>query len=245
MNIKEQLDAAFNVPEFKFNETRHTYTFGGQYLTGVTGQCKKWHKPFDRDGISARVAQKEGRSATAVLAEWDAKGKAATDLGTEVHQMIEDYWNGWNGAEKFEFFSEEARKRFAAFYSFARSELPNIVSVASEYKVFSLKYRVAGTIDFIGQHKDNGRVYLFDWKTNGKFRDDRDRAWDKLLPPFEDLDDNELNSYSIQLSLYRLILADANIDTRGGVLVHIPPAGIKPVLYPAKDLTVRLAEALK
>jgi len=56
------------------------------------------------------------------------------------------------------------------------------------------------------------------------------------LRPFNTLYENHHNEYSIQISLYRLILEEElGIETESGFLVHIGPE--EPArIYPAKDL---------
>ncbi|MCK9476349.1 MAG: hypothetical protein M0R46_10535, partial [Candidatus Muirbacterium halophilum] len=45
-----------------------------------------------------------------------------------------------------------------------------------------------------------------------------------LLPPFDKYDKCHLHEYSIQLSLYSLILKEQGIETSGGYLVHLGPS---------------------
>ena len=79
---------------------------------------------------------------------------------------------------------------------------------------------------------------LGDWKTNGEFKDDNHPKgkYKKLLRPFTFLYENHHNEYSIQISLYRLILEEElGIETESGFLCHIGPDD-EPKIYPAKDL---------
>jgi hypothetical protein len=51
--------------------------------------------------------------------------------------------------------------------------------------------------------------------------------------------ENSHNEYSIQISIYRLILQEEiGLQSHGGFLCHLGPDG--PKIYPAKDLTERL-----
>jgi len=241
-SVKDKLNAVFGIPGFRFDADKHRYTLDGEYLPSATGVIKRWKKPFDRDGIAARMAIKEGREAADIIKEWELKGKKATDLGTEVHTLIENYWAG---RKPDSFMSDEAKKRFAAFLDFRKKKLPNLFVVDQEVRIFSRKYKCAGTLDFLGLNRRDGRLYLFDWKTNSKFRTDDERAFDRLLPPFDELDDNELNNYSLQISLYRLILREeAGIDVPGGMILHLPAGGANPQMYQAKDLTKEIGAAL-
>lgn len=243
---QKKVEEVFEYPGFKFSPDKHRYTVDGVYYPSVTGVVKKYKKPFDREGISNRVAKREGKTQEEVLAEWSKKGKKATDLGTEVHELIEAYWRGQHPMIEGHVYSDEAKKRFSAFLAFRQEKLPNIEPVEPELKVFSRKYKVAGTIDLLAFNKRDGHLYIFDWKTNKEFRTDTGKAWDQLLPPFEDLDENELNNYSIQLSMYKVILKEeAGIDVAGIALIHLPPGGANAQLYHGKDFTGRLKADLE
>jgi hypothetical protein len=234
----------FSSDLFHFDEDTHTYTFDGRVLKSVTGVCKRFHKPFERDAISKRVAEREGRPQEEVLAEWDAKAKRATDLGTEVHKLIETYWDQGLEAALALWATEEAKARFAAFVEFRMRELPTIKVVAQELKVYNLAFGMAGMIDFVGIN-DKQDLFIFDWKTNGKFTTDSDKAYDMLRAPLTSYPDNHLNAYSIQLSLYRLMLDKAGIDIKNAYLVHIPPNGAKPKMHKAKDFREDLQPYLR
>jgi hypothetical protein len=74
---------------------------------------------------------------------------------------------------------------------------------------------------------------------------DGDKYAKKLLYPFEDLWDNSVNGYSIQLSMYRLIMQEeAGFETKGAFLVWIGPNG-KPELHKIVDLRDRLYSFLQ
>ncbi len=91
--------------------------------------------------------------------------------------------------------------------------------------------------------KQNKLLFLIgDWKTNKEFKDDKHSKgrYKKLLHPFADLYENSHNEYSIQISLYRLIIEEeTGLETHGGFLCHIGPQE-KPKIYPVKDLRERL-----
>jgi len=111
--------------------------------------------------------------------------------------------------------------------------------ISQEQRMWSRRIGLAGTADAIFFWK--GEVVVGDWKTNKKFTTDQDKCWDNLLPPFADLKDNHLNSYSIQLSMYRVMLEDIGIPTRAAFLCHIDMEG-KTTFYSALDLRDRIRQ---
>ena len=66
-----------------------------------------------------------------------------------------------------------------------------------------------------------------------------------MLPPFDDLPNCEEVKYSMQLSLYRLIIErNTNLRLSGGHILHLP-SDSEYVLYNTLDLRTRLEAWLK
>jgi len=91
----------------------------------------------------------------------------------------------------------------------------------------------------------NNKLFIVDWKTNANFsHDDHPKGtYEKLLNPFTELWKNHLNEYSIQVSLYSLILEEWGFDIRGAYLVHIGPDS-EASMYKALDLKEQLKSYL-
>jgi len=244
----------FRDPNFRFNEEAHTYHYYNpetgkpvQKFMSVTQFLSQFKKPFDSEIIANAVAKSRTRKGepttkAQVLQEWKDISDIALLLGTNVHKWIEDYYNGDN-PEMPEAVNEKERvEKFLAIYE---ERLHKLTAVAQEFRVFSRKWGIAGTLDILFWLEPF--FYVGDWKTNKKFTTDKDPEGrkQKMLPPFQDMWDNSLNAYSIQLSLYRLILKEeADFDTEGGFLVWIGPNG-KPKLFKIVDLRDRLYEFLQ
>jgi ATP-dependent exoDNAse (exonuclease V) beta subunit len=92
----------------------------------------------------------------------------------------------------------------------------------------------------------NGKLFIIDYKTNGDFRHDEHPKgrYNKLLEPFDDLYENHLNEYSIQVALYALILKEWGFDIRGGYLLHLGPE-TDAVLYKCQNLVDKLETYLE
>jgi ATP-dependent exoDNAse (exonuclease V) beta subunit len=234
--VKEKLEF-FKDPNFKFNEDSHTYTYleNGkpvQTFTSVTGFISFFKQKFDQDFWSKRKAKELGVSQDQILNEWKENSEKAMDLGTQVHKWIEDFYNGVNPSLPTE---NKVLERVNAFKNLYNEKLYKFTPVAQEFRLFSRKWGLAGTTDAIFEL--NGKYYIGDWKTNGSFTTDLDKCYKKLKYPFDHLLENALNAYSIQLSLYRLILEEeAGFITHGAFLAWIGP-NLKPKLYNTVDLT--------
>lgn len=241
-NYQKKLDI-FKDPKFIFNESAHTYHFEGVKYDSVTTYLKKFKVPFDREYWANRKADERGVDVSVIKAEWQEKADVANALGTKVHKWIEDYWTGLDPEMPEE---DEVRSRVEKFMSLKEERFGDLVPLESELKVFSKKWRLAGTVDqpfLMWDKKEEKLLFLIgDWKTNKEFKDDKHPKgrFKKLLHPFADLYENSHNEYSIQISLYRLIIEEeTGLETHGGFLCHIGPQD-KPKLYPVKDLRERL-----
>lgn len=111
-----------------------------------------------------------------------------------------------------------------------------------EWVIGDVKLKIAGTADTLLYSQKTGQYHLWDWKTGSKFTDKN--RFQALLHPFNDLDECELNTYSLQLSLYRLILArNTELELGDSYLVYLNPMG-DYVLYKALNLSERLEQWL-
>lgn len=236
--IERKLEV-FRDRNFTFEEGSHTYRYESIKYDSVTTFLKTFKVPFDREYWSKRKAEERGVDVSIVLNEWQEKANVANSLGTRVHKWIEDFWSG-NAPEIPT--DPDIRDRIDKFMEMYDKRLNSLLPLQSELKIFSKKWRLAGTIDqpFLFWENSENRPYLIigDWKTNGEFRHDEHPKgrYKKLLRPFAHLYENHHNDYSIQISLYRLILEEeANIQTQDGFLCHIGPEG-PAKLYRTKDL---------
>jgi hypothetical protein len=228
----------FEDPDFSFDEGLHVYKFKGQKFDSVTTFLKKFKTPFDKKYWAEKKARERGISVDEIYSEWDGKGQTANNLGTRVHKWIEDFWCGLSPVLP----DDDCLDRVNKFLRIHERKLKFLVPIRSELRVFSKKWKLAGTIDqlflFWDKEKEKAILVIGDWKTNGDFKsDDHPKGrYKKLLRPFSGLYENHHNEYSIQISLYRLILEDEmGIETESGFLCHIGPDD-EAKIYPAKDL---------
>jgi hypothetical protein len=246
--LESKLDY-FRDPNFIFDEASHTYSYLNpdtgrpvQTFKSVTGFLGQFKKPFDSEMIAGIVAKKRGVSKKIILAEWKEISDIALKLGTNVHKWIEDYYNGENPELPT---VENEYERVQMFLKLYEDKLHKFKPLHQEFRVFSRKWGLAGTLDALFQLNDG--IYVGDWKTNKKFTTDLqpEGRKQKLLYPFNDMWDNSLNGYSIQLSMYRLMLQEeSGYETNGGFLVWIGPNG-KPELHKIVDLRDRLYNFLQ
>ncbi len=230
----------FNDPNFKFYEDSHMYTYSGKKLKSVTSILKDFKEVFDKKYWSEKKAHERGVDPSIILNEWDIKSKRSMDLGTKVHKFIEDFL--LEKSPTLDKTDSECNERIYKFVDIYSKKIKYLFPIASEFRIFCRKWGLAGTIDqiflFVDLSTMTYKIIVFDWKTNGEFKDDSHHSgrFRKLYYPFENLYSNNLNEYSIQLSAYRLILLEEfGIETEAGFICHLGPIGPAKI-YKCLDL---------
>lgn len=247
--IPQEAEMQTDFTQIEFNKDAHRYFIGEQELTGVTDYLKRFQPPFDRDGIARRSAEKEGRTKAEVLAEWDAKGEKARKIGLAVHSHIEQTLrqNGGNGQMTLDPFLTLNLKlpEIEAFDNLWRQTRLTVSWCMEhvEWIIGDVKLGLAGTVDTMLYSHQTKKYHIWDWKTGNL---DLYNKWQNLLPPFEDLSACKLNIYSLQVSLYRLIIErNTDLELGDSYIVHLshPTNGYE--VHRAVDLRERLLDYMK
>lgn len=216
--ILKRLATYDNDKNFHFDEPSHTYTYGKDTFTSVTTFLSRFHKKFDSDFWSKRNAQRDGVTQEEVLKAWQDKNDYANMLGHSVHMWIENYYN--NVLQELPT-NLEIIDRINKFNVIFANHLSKLEHVKCEQRIYSRDKRIAGMIDTLFLYK--GQVFIIDWKTNLKWTDDSTTTYSKLLYPFSKYWENQHNEYSIQQSLYALILEEIGIEVKAMYLCYIGP----------------------
>lgn len=232
-----------NFADIVFNEKYHSYTYQGQRLTSVSKTIAPLKPTTDWDAKAQKAADERGVDVEVVKAEWEANRQKAMARGSKVHEWIAKRLTDRLPAFPDPFLAlNERLPEMDAFERFW-TERPGAGNPAMwvEWVVGDADLGIAGTVDAVVNTGDD--LHLFDWKTGKAFT--TENRFSRLLPPFNDLDDCELASYSLQLSLYRLIV-ERNSDMVLGdsYIVHLDGDGGYTV-HKAMDLRGRLEEWLR
>jgi ATP-dependent exoDNAse (exonuclease V) beta subunit len=223
----------FNDPDFIFDPGLHRYTYHGDVFQSVTTLVGTFHKPFDTEKQSKKKADDTGFDQEWIKKEWTETNRYANEVGTEMHNYIENYY-------KREFqeipLNLDVVHRINKFNKIHASKLYKLEPLSFEVRVFSKKWKKAGTIDAL--FIKDGKLYILDWKSNKKFTNDdhKDGRWQKLLWPFDSFYKNHHNEYSIQLSMYACILEEWGFEVAGVYIVYIGPGDEDAQLYKAVDM---------
>ena len=190
-----------------FNEDEHKYSIGLiQFLSVTTFISKILFKYFDEDEISKIINQKEKLEGDKYygLTDIEIKNlwKEVRDLGTELHKVIENYYNNIpnNNLNKFE-------KEFRLFKQFENEVVlkEGLIPYRTEWKIFDRELRLAGTIDMVYKTSRNTFI-IYDWKRVEKLS--KFNSYSSGIVPgiTENTPDCNYTHYAIQLMLYKYML---------------------------------------
>ncbi len=202
-------------------DTHQYFDINGEEYKSVSSLLEKVKMPFDRQNISLRKAKSDlGPNATEqevlfeqnrLLQSWDDTRDSSTDWGNYVHKQMESYFTIGNCDSQ----CLPAAQKISTYFSNAISFLPEVCC-------YNVDYNLAGTFD-LGMYRKKGTkgsttmIDLWDFKTNEQKGIEFDSAYiDKhgvyqpgmkfLLTPLDHLEQCNFNIYSLQLSLYALMI---------------------------------------
>lgn len=261
------------IKEFKdlqFIEEGHKYFLNGVQLPSVSEVTHQFCAyPFDAEAQAEVYAEKHGETPQYWLDEWKFKNLKATTTGTLVHAYAESL--GWvrNGhpelitdENKCKYIEDKnwlipTRPKEEAVLKFYDELNTNLNFVLAETKVYSgknkeltnLKQDYCGTFDLL-MYYDNQEdpsqsgLVIMDYKTNGELKKDFSRAYGKfLLHPFDDLYDEPLSFYTLQLNLYQLPLEDIGLKVIARRIIWLKDDGTYE-LIPIPNITDKLRATL-
>lgn len=239
--------------DIKFDYAEHSYLFKGRKLVSVTTVISRVKQPFDKNRVAASVAVRDNKNVQDVLEEWEKSGEEARDKGTVVHKYIEDVLDGVKDSVL-----NNVNMRIPEMDAFDNAYIKIVNTLKAklllqEITIGDSLFGVAGRVDCLLSIPNEKRetLHIFDWKTGKKF--DTSNQYAKMLAPFDDLDDCAFNHYSLQTSLYRLILERNRQNVYGldtakkefgdSYLLHLRPDGSYH-LHRAKDYRARITDWL-
>ncbi len=239
-DIRQKILTSFK--DLQFEPGPHKYFLYGKELPSVSNVAHQFKEEQDFNKIAENYTINNGFTAQYWLDKWKFNNLKATTTGTCVHEYGESL--GWLRNGHPEFITEENKVKYVeekgwliptrpkeeAILKFYDEFPKNLHFVLAETKVYAnrtenTEYMVtnpyAGTFDLLGYYddpnnKENSGLVILDWKTNKALMDDYSRSFNKmLLEPFQDLYDEPLSLYTLQLSLYALCLRNIGYDIKG------------------------------
>lgn len=188
----------FEQNEIIFESAGHSYTeiATGKKLVSVSQLLHLYQKKFDETGIILfKCAQREGISKEELKARWDEKRDKSCVYGTAVHAELEHFINTGKirKSEHADIVKDFKKNVFPIFGN----------PVFSEVLVYSTDFLISGLSDLVEYNPETHEIIIYDIKTNESLTK---KSYNKFLFPLENLADNAINRYSLQLSFYGRLL---------------------------------------
>ena len=187
-----------------FNELPHTYNYNGLDCKSVTTIIGSYKKDFEKDKIAFFYGRKHGIPVDDVIEMWDIERDRASNVGSHVHKYMELSWNGKLYTESEDNLPSSLVSICNQFINQSKNKL---IPVRSEFIIGDLNKRVCGMVDQIFYNVKAEEYQIWDWKTNKKMRYSSEFG-NKMINGLSHLDECEMNTYSLQLALYKKIIQE-------------------------------------
>ena len=212
----------------------------------VSKLIKKFHKPFDANGMALKMAKGDIVIQKQLLSEWKMAGDLSTNMGSRVHFELEsDLVNRYGDFKKVRkpiFEINEEQKRKSDNMIIAGKDYLNLmeerggVLLDTEIILGDPSEQYVGQPDkcwlMMNKEKTDFGFVITDWKSNQPKNFEVHHYTGKLNSPFNEYHDNSLGHYYLQLPLYgRLLLKMLegtkyeNIKLLGNVIVLLKEDG--------------------
>lgn len=228
---------------FLFDENLHFYFYfdeAGELKKlkySVTTIISKFAPLFERDKWAKIKAEEKGITKEEVLREWSEINKQSLDRGSLIHKYIElRMQNKFNSSFKID------AKEGEMIDNFIFKTRQRLIPVKSEVVIGDIEYSIGGMIDQLFIDLKNNELYIFDWKTGKEIK--KENEFEKMLPPFDFLDNCNFNHYCLQLQYYKYILEkNTNLKIKDCYFVHLNK---EIEVFKTKEISKKvLEEALK
>lgn len=196
----------------RFVDSTHQYfDKDGNEYESVTRSLNKLRMPFDRHGISRRMAMTKAKedgitvdqAQKMILDEWDEKRDSSIERGLSIHSSIELFLRSGLVSEEYKPIIDSVKDIIAGSFRY----YPEVI-------LYDSTYRRAGQADLVVQRQRGASsLYdFYDYKTNKEKGIRFDSTYVKdgelkhsnrfFLPPFDYLEDCNYNLYCLQLNFY-------------------------------------------
>lgn len=131
-----------------------------------------------------------------IKCKWNNKAREASEAGTHMHAQFEKLLNGGTVPQ----LTPEIQ-----LLNLFLKDIKETQTYRTEWKIYSEKYKLAGTIDFVAKHP-NGDKVIIDWKRTSQLKHKHQSYGKQMLPPIQHMPDCPVSHYRLQLNIYRHIL---------------------------------------
>lgn len=235
--------------EIKFFAKEHIYVYKDYLeLTPVSEIIGNFFKKFDDLKWSEIKARDNGVSQRYMLELWDSKGAESREVGTFLHTQIESYFNRKDITNSYHFKYDgteikrdeivSIKTEWLYFIQFLKEK--NITPFRTEWKIFNLKYKIAGTIDLLCKNEDCFDIY--DWKRSDKINEEQ-TVWQYGINGLEHIPDTRYYRYCLQQNLYRYMLEESykiKINRMYLVILHPSYQNYRQIEIPRMEKEIKI-----
>ena len=204
----------------QFSDSDHTYLIDKKNkAVSVTELIGRYFPKFDKEFWANKESIKTGKPKNEILKKWDDLGKKARDLGTELHEQIENFYNS-----KEYIRSKELEK----FFKFHKNHIQDKYKPhRTEWRIFDEDKNLAGTVDMVYE-KENGELFIFDWKRSKKIINsdgsiEKNNPFENGLNGLSHLPSSDYVKYCLQQNIYKNILEskyDKKVSSMNLLILH-------------------------
>ena len=216
-SIKKKLE--LDLEDVIFDPELHKYFYKNENFISVTQFISKYKNKFDANKISCKMSGGDPVKQNEILNEWKLASDKSINIGNYLHYNMDLFICEILKKEAKQIvlqeMSEEDLNNAKKMYQKCRQIVE--IFFASGYKifnseqlVFNARNKICGQIDLILYRENCNAIefLILDYKTNKKKSFEVNSYTDKMLPPFDYLDDYSVNTYKIQLSIYKYIFGE-------------------------------------
>ena len=204
----------------QFSDSDHTYLIDKKNkAVSVTELIGRYFPKFDKEFWANKESIKTGKPKNEILKKWDELGKKARDLGTELHEQIENFYNS----------KEYIRsKELDNFFKFHKNHIQDKYEPhRTEWRIFDEDKNLAGTVDMVYE-KENGELFIFDWKRSKKIINsdgsiEKNNPFENGLNGLSHLPSSDYVKYCLQQNIYKNILEskyDKKVSSMNLLILH-------------------------
>ena len=204
----------------QFSDSDHTYLIDKKNkAVSVTELIGRYFPKFDKEFWANKESIKTGKPKNEILKKWDELGKKARDLGTELHEQIENFYNS----------KEYIRsKELDKFFKFHKNHIQDKYQPhRTEWRIFNEDKNLAGTVDMVYE-KENGELFIFDWKRSKKIINsdgsiEKNNPFENGLNGLSHLPSSDYVKYCLQQNMYKNILEskyDKKVSSMNLLILH-------------------------
>jgi ATP-dependent exoDNAse (exonuclease V) beta subunit len=197
-----------------YHDAPHLYYINDVNKISATTFIGKFKPKFETEKIATEYSDSRGLDKQSVLDEWEWKRDFSTIKGSLFHKYAEDYLSN----KIFPYDAQYYQKLFGVdilkpkfdklvkmFHQYYNDSKENLIPIKSEWIVGDEELGICGCVDQLYYNKKSGMLEIWDWKTNKAIRTKSDYN-NRYKHPIEHLEECEMNTYSLQLSLYKYII---------------------------------------